>query len=43
MQDKTISQYQFENIIGVNIFLKFIGDKEKQRIIEAYKDWKGNK
>lgn len=43
MQDKTISQYQFENTIGVNIFLKFIGDKEKQCIMKAYKEWKGNK
>lgn len=43
MQGKTISQYQFENTIGVNIFLKFIGDKEKQCIMKAYKEWKGNK
>lgn len=40
MKDEIISQYHFENKIGVQYSLKFIGKKEKKKIIKAYEKWK---
>ena len=40
MKDGVISQYQFENTIGVHLGYKYVGEQEKQRILKAYKEWK---
>ena len=40
MKDGVISQYQFENTIGVQLGYKYVGEQEKQRILKAYKEWK---
>lgn len=40
MKDNTISQYHFENTIGVQLGYKCVGEQEKQRILKAYKEWK---
>ena len=40
MKDDTISQYHFENTIGVHLGYKCVGEQEKQRILKAYKEWK---
>ena len=40
MKDGVISQYHFENTIGVQIGYKYVGEQEKQRILKAYKEWK---
>ena len=40
MKNDTISQYHFENTIGVQLGYKYVGEQEKQRILKAYKEWK---
>ena len=40
MKDGIISQYHFENAIGVQLGYKYVGEQEKQRILNAYKEWK---
>ena len=40
MKEDTISQYHFENSIGIHYNLKFIGQNEKKRIIKFYNKWK---
>ncbi len=40
MKDGVISQYHFENIIGVRFDLKHVGQQEKERIMEKYHQWK---
>ena len=40
MKDDIISQYHFENTIGVQLGLKQVGKEEKERIIHAYEQWK---
>ena len=40
MKDGQIKQYHFENTIGVQLGVKNIGKKEKQRINKAYEEWK---
>ena len=40
MKDGIISQYHFENTIGVQLGYKYVGEQEKQRILKAYKEWK---
>lgn len=40
MKEDSISQYHFENTIGIQYNLKFIGSKEKKRILKVYKKWK---
>ena len=42
MKGDAISQYHFENTIGVEIDFKNIGSQEKQRILKAYREWKKN-
>ena len=42
MKGDTISQYHFENKIGVRFNFKKIGSQEKQRILKAYREWKKN-
>ena len=50
-KSKTITFYQsgqivkqhFENVIGINIYLKEIGQEEKQNIIVKYQEWKNQK
>lgn len=39
MKDGVISQFHFEDSLGLNITLKCVGKEEKQRIIEAYHKW----
>ena len=43
MKGDAISQYHFENTIGVEIDFKNIGSQEKQRILKAYREWKKNR
>ena len=43
MKGEAISQYHFENKIGVVFNFKKVGSQEKQRILKAYREWKGNK
>ena len=43
MKEETISQYHFENKIGVRFNFKKIGSQEKQRILNAYREWKKNR
>ncbi|MDD6494639.1 MAG: tetratricopeptide repeat protein, partial [Bacteroidales bacterium] len=43
MKGEAISQYHFENTIGVEFNFKKIGSQEKQRILKAYRDWKKNR
>ena len=43
MKEETISQYHFEDTIGVKIDFKNIGSQEKQRILNAYREWKKNR
>ena len=40
MKDGIISQYHFDNSIGVQLGYKYVGEQEKQRILKAYKEWK---
>ena len=40
MQDGVISQYHFEDAIGVMYDLKYVGQNEKKRITKAYMKWK---
>ena len=40
MKGDAISQYHFENTIGVRLNFKKIGSQEKQRILKAYREWK---
>ncbi len=42
MKGDAISQYHFENTIGVEFNFKNIGSQEKQRILKAYREWKKN-
>ena len=42
MKGDAISQYHFEDTIGVKIDFKNIGSQEKQRILKAYREWKKN-
>ena len=39
-KDGAISQYHFENSMGVQLFMKVIGKKEKDKINKLYKEWK---
>ena len=43
MKGDAISQYHFENTIGVRLNFKKIGSQEKQRILKAYREWKKNR
>ena len=43
MKGDAISQYHFENTIGVEFNFKNIGSQEKQRILKAYREWKKNR
>ena len=43
MKGDAISQYHFENKIGVEFNFKKIGSQEKQRILKAYREWKKNR
>ena len=43
MKEDAISQYHFENKIGVKFNFKKIGSQEKQRILKAYREWKKNR
>ena len=43
MKEDAISQYHFENTIGVRLNFKKIGSQEKQRILKAYREWKKNR
>ena len=43
MKGDAISQYHFENTIGVRLKFKKIGSQEKQRILKAYREWKKNR
>ena len=43
MKGDAISQYHFEDTIGVKIDFKNIGSQEKQRILKAYREWKKNR
>lgn len=40
IKDNIISQHNFENTIGVQFGLKQVGKEEKERIIQAYEQWK---
>ena len=40
LKDGQITQYHFENTIGVQIEVKYVGKEEKQRINKTYIDWK---
>lgn len=40
MKDGTILQHRFENSIGAQLGVKYVGKQEKQRIIQQYQDWK---
>ena len=40
MKDGIISKHHFENIIGAQLGVKYIGKEEKQRINKAYEEWK---
>ncbi|WP_294743469.1 tetratricopeptide repeat protein [uncultured Prevotella sp.] len=40
IKDNIISQHHFENTIGVQFGLKQVGKEEKERIIQAYEQWK---
>ena len=40
MKDGTILQHHFENSIGVQLGVKYVGKQEKKRIIQQYLDWK---
>lgn len=39
MKDGVISEHSFEDSIGVQISCKYVGKKEKQRMIDAYTEW----
>ena len=43
MKGDAISQYHFENKIGVRFNFKKIGSQEKQHILKAYREWKKNR
>ena len=43
MKGDAISQYHFENTIGIGLNFKKIGSQEKQRILKAYREWKKNR
>ena len=43
MKGDAISQYHFENTIGVKFKFKKRGSQEKQRILKAYREWKKNR
>ena len=40
MKNDVISLHHFENTIGVHFDLKQVGQKEKERMIEKYRQWK---
>ena len=40
MKDSIISEHHFENTIGVQLGVKYVGKEGKQRINKAYEDWK---
>lgn len=40
MKDGIISEHHFENAIGAQFGVKYIGKEEKQRINKAYEEWK---
>ena len=40
MKDGHIKQYHFENAIGAQLGVKYVGKEEKQRINKAYEEWK---
>ena len=40
LKDNDITKYHFENKIGCQIELKYVGKEEKQRIVKSYKKWK---
>jgi len=42
-QSGLIVRHHFENVIGINIYLKEIGEEEKQNIIRKYQEWKNQK
>lgn len=43
MKDGVISEHIFEDETGAIFFCKYVGREEKQRIIEAYEQWKKGK
>ena len=40
MKDGVITKHHFEDKIGCQIGMKYVGKEEKQRIVESYKKWK---
>ena len=40
LKNGIITQYHFENTIGAQFRLKYVGKEERQRINKAYEDWK---
>lgn len=40
MKNGVITKYHFENKIGRQIGMKYVGKEEKQRIVESYNKWK---
>lgn len=40
MKENKISQFHFENTMGIGLSLRKVGVDEKQRIIKAYRKWK---
>ena len=40
MKDDVIAEYHFENLIGAQLGIKYVGKEEKQRINKAYQEWK---
>ena len=40
MKDGVIAKHHFEDKIGCQISLKYVGKEDKQRIVESYKKWK---
>ena len=40
LKDGIITQHHFENTIGAQIGLKYVGKEERHRINKVYEDWK---
>ena len=43
MKDGVITKYHFEDKIGCQIEMKYVGKEEKRRIVESYNKWKKEK
>lgn len=40
IKDGVITKHHFEDKIGCQIGIKYVGKEEKQRIVESYNKWK---